>query len=1273
MSARRPVVAIAVSLCVLACALVVGVVPAGAVTQFGSYGEGASQFREPAGVAVSQASGDVYVADSKDKRIDEFEASGDFVRAWGWGVLNGADELQTCTTICGTGLEGNGPGQLTEGPMGVAVDKDPLSSSYGDVYAFDPSNDHVEKFDSSGKFLLEFDIKEFSDNGPVIAVGPNGRVYVGAKAEVQVFEPSGVLSESISLAGLSSTAPVTALAVDGSGDMFVKDQGVPGVHEFEADGTEKATQFDAGSETVRALTVDGSGDLFVGEASVLNSPGTFRVLEYSPTGEELASFGNESALGFRTGIAFASVLGVGEIYVTNLFEGEKTADVSVVPVPVSGPPVIEEGSVSAVGGRRGHAAIQATLDAEGNPTSYRVEYVDEADFQASGYAGALSTPEVSLGSKFAQVPVSVELNGLEPGGIYHYRIVVSSSKGSESSQDQTVEAVPPALIDGPWVAGVSSTSATFAAEVDPLGASTEYRIEYGPTTAYGETLSGSVGEGEAYVPVAFHRQDLLPATAYHYRIVVHNEVGAYAGTDHTFITQAAVGQELSLPDGRAWELVSPPDKKGALIGVPSGLFSSEPFQAAADGSAIAYPATEPVGESVLGHNVDATILSRRGVDGWDSQDISSTSSLPGVEESQSRYTHRFGGAMQVFSADLSLGLYQPEEEETGAAPLSSEATERTLYLRDDANGTYLPLETRADVTSGAKFYDNSLEFQAGTPDLSHIVFGTTAALTPEAVPYALGTGEVFHNLYEWGGGKLQLVNITPGTSGSPDGTTEPRAFLGSSEGIEDGATSRALSSNGRWVAWTMGRLKDANKASLYVRDMVGEKTYKLGGEYPRFEAMSSDGSKVFFVETVNGKGGDLYEFDTATDTQTDLTANHGSGEPNADVQDAVMGVSEDGSYVYFVATGVLADGGVQDADNVYVLHDSDGDWTTRYIATLSKEDAKSWEGADFNLAYVSSRVSLDGRYLAFMSERSLTGYDNVDAVSGQPDEEVYLYDAASSRLVCASCNPTGARPVGVFDHSNLSGVDELLVDPAEIWSAASDDGGNHWLAGSLPGWVKGYGVTSYQPRYLSDDGRLFFDSPDALVPQDTNGLEDVYEYEPVGSSETVASDSCSAGSPTFSEHSDGCVSLISSGQSAGESLFVDASETGDDVFFATSSKLTGEDYDTAYDIYDAHVCSSVAPCRSEPVVPPPCSSGDSCKAAPSPQPEIFGAAPSATFSGIGNVVGEPAAKVVKHKTKPKSKLGKHAKHKKVKHKARKAGRTHSKRSRRGARKGGRRS
>jgi len=255
-----------------------------------------------------------------------------------------------------------------------------------------------------------------------------------------------------------------------------------------------------------------------------------------------------------------------------------------------------------------------------------------------------------------------------------------------------------------------------------------------------------------------------------------------------------------------------------------------------------------------------------------------------------------------------------------------------------------------------------------------------------------------------------------------------------------------------------------------------------------------------------------------------------------------------------------------------------------------------------------ARVSPNGRWLAFMSRRELTGYDTQNAVSGLPneeagqqDEEVYLYDAEANRLVCASCNPTGARPVG----------EESA--PENVTGQA----GGRWVAASIPGWLQYEGAGThrpvYQARYLSDSGRLFFNSRDALVPQDVNGAWDVYEYEPPGIG------SCSTSSVTFAERSGGCIGLISSGTSAEESSFLDASEDGSDVFFLTTAQLAPQDRDTAVDVYDAHECSTQAPCPAPVTTPPPCTTGDACKPAPTPQPTLFGEPSSETFTGAGNV------------------------------------------------------
>ena len=130
----------------------------------------------------------------------------------------------------------------------------------------------------------------------------------------------------------------------------------------------------------------------------------------------------------------------------------------------------------------------------------------------------------------------------------------------------------------------------------------------------------------------------------------------------------------------------------------------------------------------------------------------------------------------------------------------------------------------------------------------------------------------------------------------------------------------------------------------------------------------------------------------------------------------------------------------------------------------------------------------------------------------------------------------------------------LLVDRREVWLG-------HWLAGNIPGWTaQSIKSALFQSRYLSDEGRLYFNSPDSLVPAASNGKEDVYEYEPSGVG------SCQ--SP-----SGGCVSLISGGSSDRESAFIEATPDGGNVFFVTEARLLPQDTDTAFDIYDARECT----------------------------------------------------------------------------------------------------
>jgi hypothetical protein len=420
-----------------------------------------------------------------------------------------------------------------------------------------------------------------------------------------------------------------------------------------------------------------------------------------------------------------------------------------------------------------------------------------------------------------------------------------------------------------------------------------------------------------------------------------------------------------------------------------------------------------------------------------------------------------------------------------------------------------------------------------------------------------------------------------------------------------------------------------------------------GLQPPRYWGASTNGALVYFTskaELTNDaytgekdNAANLYEYDLEDGTLTDLTVDTGNVAEGAAVQGVVQ-ISEDGSYVYFVATSTLKGvhgealrnsvgaEPVASEDNMYVSHGGE----TRFIATLAAGDKWSWAGGgghaltDAGPATNTAAVSENGSYLAFVSEASLTGYDNEQGQPGTNEckgqiveteeyeggrcREVYLYEVATGSLVCVSCNPSGARPAG----------------PSRM------------------GQSKLIGVAEYRPRNVLNDGTVFFDSADRLVPRASDGLSNVYEYE------------------------DGRVYAISNVAGGSESFFLDSGngphgEEGGNVFFATGDQLLPEDPGGNVVVYDARVDGGFPVQTSAPS----CENGDSCKPPPSQQPSVFGAPASATFSGPGNTIASPPPAVVEPKAKAvkckkgyaKNKQGKCVRKtsKKTKKRARKAG------------------
>jgi hypothetical protein len=885
------------------------------------------------------------------------------------------------------------------------------------------------------------------------------------------------------------------------------------------------------------------------------------------------------------------------------------------------------------------------------------------------------------------VPVHAQLQGLlEPDTTYYYRLQANNAQnitnpGKESETQHFT--TPGPGIHGESVAKVAATSATLQATIDPheepahpRAHPVSYFFEYGPTTAYGSSTSPvTISPGEADVNVEQHVQEnLAPGTVYYYRVVALSEIEVmsnkfetkdFYGPDEMFTTQPA-GSSLVLPDDRAWELVSPPDKHGALIW-PINQFNGV-IQAAATGDAITYGTNSPTELQPRGETYRVQqILSTRtsgasSATGWSSQDIEPPNKYETGVKLSLGYNYRF------FSPDLSLALVEPQgaftplEHDGVSEEVPPRASERTEYLRSDFTckatpaTCYMPIVTEANTPPGTKIggdeehpvQESAVQFVGAAPDLSHIVLQSGVPLVAGVPTGPAEDG----NLYEWSQGRLQLVSVRPASEG---GAEVNNVKLGSATESSFLEARNAISSDGLRVVWT-----DFDDRGLYMSDTAADKTesVRIGGAGAEFTDASSDDSKVFYTE-----GGDLYVFEETEASRdggplageaTDLTVDLNAGE-SAKVQGAVLAASEDGSYVYFVADGALAAGAApqlcsEESElertahepkspnlgcNLYVEHydGETGQWEApRFIATLSGADDPDWEGGQ--LKDHTSRSSPDGRFLAFMSRRSLTGYDNADVdehpTAGEEsegvtagtkvkhyDEEVYLYDAVEHKLVCASCNPTGARPVGAEAKEGTLVNDEI-------------SGGEHtFLAANVPGFTPYADYAAvYQSRYLSNSGRLFFNSHETLAPQDVNGTWDVYEYEPPGIG------SCSAANVTFSPRSAGCVNLVSSGESAEESAFLDASENGDDVFFLSASKLVPQDTEAGLSVYDAHVCGAEGvPCAPSVTLPPPCTTEASCKPSPEPRPSIYGLPASATFSGPGNITPEVAPPPKKITTK----------------------------------------
>ena len=399
-------------------------------------------------------------------------------------------------------------------------------------------------------------------------------------------------------------------------------------------------------------------------------------------------------------------------------------------------------------------------------------------------------------------------------------------------------------------------------------------------------------------------------------------------------------------------------------------------------------------------------------------------------------------------------------------------------------------------------------------------------------------------------------------------------------------------------------------------------------------ATSPDGKGLFYStngEAPTNPGNDLYRFrhsgaSSCADPNgclEDLTPD--PVDNGAEVQ-GVIGASDDGSYLYFVANGDLDGSGpatrgdcqapnrvieVTGQCNLYRYHDGEATFLARLEPgiALDNTEAHAWsQTPQWPGTYTpkTGLVSPGGLTLLYRSRQQLTDYDNHGIA------ELYRFRVGDSDPICVSCNPSGQAP----SYAPTLGSSRLPYEPNER------------------------GINVVAPRYLSSSGdRAFFETTEALVGADTNGeggcpvvgsiisgqvfprCLDVYEWEAPGTG------SCTTGGPGYSPANAGCIYLISTGKGSGPSLFADASASGDDVFFISADQLVGQDSDELTDVYDARALGGLA---AQNPSPQPSCEAEGCKPAATPPPP-FTAPPA--FSG-------PADPKPKH-AKPKKCKGKH--------------------------------
>lgn len=700
-----------------------------------------------------------------------------------------------------------------------------------------------------------------------------------------------------------------------------------------------------------------------------------------------------------------------------------------------------------------------------------------------------------------------------------------------------------------------------------------------------------------------------------------------------------------LPDGRAYELVSPPDKNGGDVVADSGR-----TRAATDGSAIGFISLAGFA-GTLGTGIATDYISNRsslqlpGDNGWTTH-----GAFPQLDATppQGVYSYLDPGYVGEFSADLNRGVLRalsPRLADAGVKDVSN------LFLRTDlrtvsdgfyqlitgcplcaATSTALPAAPNSPLGVQLRPY-----LADASPDFRHIVFESKQQLTADAPPQPAGNVPLFCDMsfptakcrsrvYEWNDGAVRLVGRVPVR---PDDIE-----------CHDTAGPACVAADASIAGQGTGSSHPANTRS------------------PHVVSDGSDGhTRIFFVEPTDADGLTSSEVGPSPPSLQNNINNAYTGRlfmrldglstaqidvSERDVQDAYspsafFDASGDGSRAFFMNRAALTDDAPADGSPKLYMYDATKPSSADNLTFVSRGDGGLAAGVVATIG-----VSRDGRYVYFIANGQLLSgepeggnriflwHDGALTHIGRGPEGTDVYENSTYESPYP-INPLQARVTPDGRHllfSMLRGTDLTGYDHGEcvsdvgigcrqlyVYSADTDQlacascnpsGAPATAMASSVAWEnKGAAVSGWHwNRALADDGsRVFFTSGEALVSEDLNGKRDAYQYN-VKTRE---------------------IHLLSSGASSSHSYFLDASANGRDAFFVTRERLVGWDVDDAYDLYDARIGGGFP----EPVRTAPCSA-DACQGAAPATPDAAAPASEALRSE-GNVEGKlkPRAKACK--------------------------------------------